>query len=190
MKRLLILVLSVILSNGFIFSQCKMLTKPKHIKRLEKVIPLEIETATKYKILFDKYYTVANISYCKTIDGNYFCLVPFTRAYSSRFEVFEDQPIVFYLENGEEVTLHPVVNIDGRMIGLTKYNILLYYKASREQLEKLASNFPVSLKIYFLAEKEISNSYMDDIGTYFEYELHSNKYRNNVFDGANCILQY
>ena len=187
MKKNILLAICLILST-IAYSQCKIKTKGSILKAYEKRVPIDIDLMTKPKILFDKYMTVAVSTFAKTTDGNYYLIIPFTRAYSVRFEANQDTPIIFYLEDGDQVSLNPTEDIDGKMF-VTKYNIFLFYKITREQIGKLATNNIVSLRIYFIAEKEIANSYEDDLGRYLEYEILSENNRTNIFDAANCILQ-
>ena len=189
MKRNILLLLCLIFST-VAYSQCKIKTKGSLIKAFEKKVPIDIDILIKPKILFDKYTTVATNTFVKTTDGNYYLIIPYTRAYSARFEANQDTPIIFYLENSDQLTLKPSQEIDGKMI-LTKYMIFLYYNITRAQIEKLATSNIVSLRIYFIAEhEEIANTYKDDLGRYFEYEILSEKYRTNLLEAANCILQY
>ena len=188
MKKIILFILVCFVSSTFVHGQCKVKDKGAYLKGIEKRIPIEIDFITKPRVLFDKYFVAATNTFAKTTDGEYYFIIPFGRAYSSKFELNEDTPIIFYLEDGEELSLNPDGNIEGKMV-LTTFSIFLYYKISKEQVEKLATKNIISLRIYFISEKEIADTFEDDLGRYYEFEIHSDKYRTNVFDAANCILQ-
>jgi hypothetical protein len=189
MARKILLLAVCILSATFSYGQCKYKTKGGLVKLYEKNTSLDIEAITMPKMLFDKYFVAAGNTFIKTVSGEYYYMVPFTRSYSAKFEIDETTPLVFFLDNGEQLKLFPPQNVEGKSI-VTKFTIYLYYKISKEQVEILATKNIEYLRIYVLSEKEMENTFQDELGTYFEFQIMSDKYKDNVFDGANCILQY
>ncbi|MCJ7446178.1 MAG: hypothetical protein MUO72_00640 [Bacteroidales bacterium] len=189
MIKKILLVAICLFSSAVVNSQCKFVSKGSLIRMYEKRVPVDIEILVKPKVLFNKYFVAASNTFIETTDGQYFFVIPFSRTYSPKFEVYEDTPIIFYLEDGNELKLNPPENIEGRMLNLTTFNIFLYYKITREQIDKLSSTNILYLRLYVISEKEIENTFEDELGKYFEFEIKSDKYKDNVMDLANCILQ-
>ena len=191
MTKKILIILICLLSSTMVYSQCKIKTKGKIFKFINKNVPIEIKLMTESKPIFDKYYTSAGGTFAIATDNEYYFIVSFMRGlYSVSFSANEKTPIIFYLDNGEELSLFPNANITGKRIGLQHYLLVPYYKITKENIERFATNSIISVRIYFIAEKEIENSFEDDLGRYFEFDIKWSKYQNNVFDAANCILQH
>ena len=188
MKKIFLIVIFLIPST-FAFAQCKIKSKGALFNTYQKNIPKEIDIITKPKVIIAKYLTSGFSAFVKSTDGDFYWVLPLTRNHGKIFFVNEETPTILYLEDGGLVTLNPPNKILGER-AVFKFRIYLFYKITREQVEKLATYNIQRLRIYYIAEKEIANTYEDDLGRYFEIEIHSNQFKNNIFDAANCILQY
>ena len=189
MKKNILLIAIFLIPSTFAFAQCKIKSKGAVFNTYQKkIIPEEIDFITKRKVIIAKYLTSGFSTFVKSTDGNFYWVLALTRNHGKNFFVNEETPTVLYLEDGELVTLNPPNKILGER-AMFKFYITLFYKITREQVEKLATYNIQRLRIYYIAEKEIANTYEDDLGRYFEIKIHSNQFKNAVFDAANCILQ-
>ncbi len=188
MTNKILLIIVFLVSSTVIYGQCKIKTKGSIVKLIERRVPIDVEKLTKPKVLFDKYFTVATCSFVKSTSGDHYLVIPFSRAHSARFNISENTPLKCYLEEGVTVSLDPPELIEGKMV-ITTLQIFLYYKVSEFQIDELAKNHIVNMRIYFMSEKDISNTFEDDLGRYFEFEILSENNKAHLLDAANCILQ-
>ncbi|MDN5204523.1 hypothetical protein QQ008_24235 [Fulvivirgaceae bacterium BMA10] len=150
----------------------------------------EIIKITKPKTLFDKFYKTAATHFVKTSNG-YLMGLHLRRSHSAKFEILDDNPLIIQFENGKILMLYPRSFTEGRFIGLSlTYFIVPFYKITEEDLEVLVSNKIENIRIYFTSDKvSPSNRIEDDLGTYFQYDILSEKYKSNCMIPANCIVQ-
>ncbi len=189
MTKKILLIAMLLITSTLVYSQCKVKTKGMRFSIVKHRVPLEIELITKPTMLFKKNSISADNFFAKTTDGEYYFIISYWRHHGKRHELHKETPGIFYLEDGEELTLKPEGEIKG-VKTISTFNIYIYYKITKEQIKKLASNNILSLRIYFRSEKDIRNTFEDDLGRYFEVEIHSDKNKAYVIDAANCILQH
>lgn len=189
MKKLIVLFISIFLfSASNLAGQCKMEMKGT-LKIYEKKTGIDFEKGTNIVPLFSKYMgSFANYSFLESKEGEKMLMLIFQKKISKSFTIYKDNPIILYLEGGDEVSLYPKKQMEGKREGL-HYKIIPCYIVNKEQLEKLASNKIVFFKIYVNAEGELKDAMLDDLGTYLDIQLENDKFRKSVLSAAACIGQ-
>ncbi|MDN5201351.1 hypothetical protein QQ008_08260 [Fulvivirgaceae bacterium BMA10] len=183
------IVLSFVVGAMCFGQECKFVKNKKKLQKYFQAI--NIEKMTKPKVLFDKWNKVASSSFIKT-DQGFLWSIFLMRGYSARFEIFENNPIIVQFENGSIVKLYPNSFTEGKfpVLALTTFTINPLYKIDKDQIDMFSSNRIKNIRVYFTSEKVLSeNRSEDDLGTYFEYEILSERYQSNCITPANCILQ-
>ena len=182
---LAILVLAVLFTNG----QCKY-TKKGVIKFLNKRFTTSIHTMTRSYSIFSKLSNSASGAFMINENNEYYFVINLLRSYSSKFEILEGNKLVIGFENNIDLQLTSSENVESKNAGISlNHFIWAIYKVNKEQLGIFAENPIFNVKIYFVSEKEIANTFEDDDGTFFEFEILSEKKKSNLIEPANCILQ-
>ncbi|NER11937.1 hypothetical protein GWK08_00660 [Leptobacterium flavescens] len=159
-------------------------------KAKKHLVEDEIIKATKLRQLFSKFSQAASTNLVKT-DKGYYLRLQLVRELGRRIDIMKDNPLVLQFKNGEIITLYPDRDLPGKFTlpATTEFN-RPFYIVSTEQLEQFAKHPISQVKIYFTSEKVPEDKRgVDDLGTFFDYEILSERYQNNLVEAANCMLQ-
>ncbi|WP_422082702.1 hypothetical protein [Ulvibacterium sp.] len=147
--------------------------------------------ATVQRNLFGKFSHGATTNFVRTDKNNYYLSLVFIREFGKRIDIMDKDPVVMQFEDNSILTLYPDKTKLGKFtLPVTTETIDPYYTIREEQL-KLISAQPIKhVKIYFTSDKvDEDKRGMDDLGTFFEYEILSTRYQSSLIEAANCILQ-
>jgi len=187
--KLKLILLFCLITITCIGQDCK--NSKKMSKKAKKhLVDEEIIKATNFKVLFKKLTQVAIINFVKSNEG-YYLSMQLSREYGRRIDIMKENPLIVQFKNDSIITLYPNKSILGKFsIPVTVEFNKPFYKVSPEQLELFASQPIGYVKIYFTSEKVSENKRgIDNIGTFFDYEILNERYQANLIDLANCILQ-
>ena len=186
----IILLIFLLSTFSFAYGQCKY-AKKNSIKVVNKQLTTEIQKMSRLKIIFKKFSNMSQAGFFINENQEYFFALALVRSFSSKFEILEDQKLIINFENNIDLTLNSGFNVESKMPGLAFDSQFVWaaYKIDKEQIKIFTENPLFNLKIYFVSEKEISNTFSDEDGTYFEFEVLSDKFKSNLIKPAGCILQ-
>ncbi|MEM7381637.1 MAG: hypothetical protein AAF361_10635 [Bacteroidota bacterium] len=181
---LMVLMLS---ASAGLAQKCKY--SSKSIRKANKHFTEEkIIQGTKLKPMFSKFSQAASGYFVKS-EENYYLALILVRELGRRIDILKDNPMVIQLANDEILTLYPDRDLPGKFtLPVTTEINRPFYKVSSEELELLASNPIAHVKIYFSSDK-VSEEKLgrDDLGTFFDYEILSERLQANLQEPAQCI---
>lgn len=186
-----ILIVFLVFTVSLTYGQCKY-AKKRAVKFVNKQLTTQIQTMTKPKIIFNKFSNTSSGAFFINENDEYFLALSLVRTnYSAKFEILEKQKLVINFENNIDLTLISFDNVESKTPGITLSAQLIWavYEVDKEQIKIFAENPLFNLKIYFVSLKNISNTFEDEDGKYFEFEVKADKYKSNLIEPANCILQ-
>lgn len=187
--KLKIVLLFCLVSLTCMGQKCKY--SKKMVRKASKhLVNEKVLKATKFRYLFSKFSNAAGTSIIKSNKGNYLALV-LTREFGRRIDIMKDNPVIIQFQNNEVIKLYPDRSTPGKFtLPVTTEINRGYYKLDTDQLKVLAAQSIVHVKVYFTSDKvSEEKSGKDDLGTFFDYEILSDRYQSNLIDGANCMLQ-
>jgi len=186
MKYFLTIFFSVVIVY-FSFGQCKI---QKTNKKLNKHIDSVLVLNSKPKTLFNKYSRTCAGFFAKDIKNNYYLALYFYRG-ARRVDIFPDTPVFINLENETVIELLTVNYTESKMYGISVVDTVIkpYYSVSKEQLHQFEESPVQFIRIYFNSEQDITDTYVDEIGRYYEFEVKADKYQDNLQSCATSILQ-
>jgi len=163
----------------------KMLKKAKKHLVEEKIIK-----ATKPKAMFKKFSQAAGFNFVKSDVGYYLSLM-LVREFGRRIDIMDNNPLVVQFKNDSIVILYPNRSTPGKFtLPVTTEINKPFYKVNLAQLELFASQPIFHVKVYFTSDIVPEGKRgVDDLGTFFDYEILNDRYQSNCIESANCILQ-
>ena len=181
-------VLFCLFSIACIGQKCKY--SKKVLKRAKKHISKEVIRSTKPRAMFSKFSQAASTSFIRSSDEYYLGLV-LVREFGARVDIMEDNPLIFQFKNDSIIALYPDKSTPGKFsLPVTTEVNKPYYKVNQEQLDLFASQPIVHIKVYFTSDKVADGKRgVDDLGTFFDFEILNDRYQTNCIESANCILQ-
>ncbi len=189
LSRFMIMLAVVLVGTGTVYGQkCKY--SKKEIKKVGKDLEGEtILNVTEPRVIFSKFSQGATAMFIKSDKGYYFGMF-FVREMGAKMEILPDNPIVFKFDDDTILKLDPGQDYARRhKLPLTTFNIKPFYTITEEQIKLFADRKIKNVKIYFTSEKvKDEKSEKDELGTYFEFEVQSDRYQANCQAGARCIL--
>ena len=190
MKKIFLLSIAIYILPFTIQGQCKFKSSGPVFTLLNKHSDVAAKSITKPRIIFDKFSVAASQFFIKSNDEKDYFGFSFFRSYSAKFEVLSDSPLIMNLEGGQSVKLLPTTNYEGRRPGLsiTHFQIIPVYTINKEQIELLVNNKISNIRFYLVSEADIANTEVDEIGRYFDFEINSDKFKNNLQSSADCFL--
>jgi len=184
-----LLVLTFLVSMTCMSQNCK--NSKKMSKKAKKhLVEENILKATPMRSLFSKFSHGAATNLVKSDKGYYLSLL-FNRDMGRRVDILDTDPIVFQFKNDSVIIVYPDRSHFGKFtVPVTLEVNKPFYKISAKQLEQLATQAIIHVKIYFTSDKVPEEKRgKDDIGTFFDYEILSERYQSSLIEAANCILQ-
>ncbi len=179
----------------FLISMTCMSQNCKYPKKMSKkakkhLVEENILKATQFRTLFSKFSHAAATNLVKSDKGYYLSLI-FNRDMGRRVDILDTNPLVFQFKNDSVLILYPDRSNFGKFtIPVTLEVNKPFYKISPTQLEQLATQDIIHVKIYFTSDKVREEKLgTDDLGTFFDYEILNERYQSNLIEAANCILQ-
>ena len=163
----------------------------KGVKRAKKhFVDKEIEGATKQRTLFSKFSQAVATYLVKSDESKYLAIV-FVRELGRRIDLLDKDPIVLQFENGELLTLYAEKSSIGKFtLPVTTEINHQFYTITDEQLKQLASQPINHVKIYFTSDKVSDEKRsINDLGSFFDYEILNDRYKSNLIEAATCIYQ-
>ncbi len=187
-SRFKFVVLFFLFSVVCIGQKCKY--SKKVLKRAKKHISKEVIKSTKPRAMFSKFSQAASTSFIRSNNEYYLGLV-LVREFGARVDIMDNNPLVFQFKNDSIIVLYPDKSTPGKFtLPVTTEINKPYYKINREQLDLFASQPIVHVKVYFTSDKVAdSKRGVDDLGTFFDFEILNDRYQSNCIESANCILQ-
>jgi hypothetical protein len=187
--KLKIVLLFCLVSMVCMGQKCK---NSKKVSRKAKkhLVEETIIEATKYRRLFSKFSQAAATGLVKSNEGYYLSLL-LVREFGRRIDIMDDNPLVIQFKNDSIVTLYPDKSILGKFtLPVTTEINRPFYRVDRKQLELFAAQSIFHVKIYFTSDKVSENKQgVDDLGTFFDFEILNEHYQSNLIDAANCMLR-
>ncbi len=172
-------------------AQCKYKSIDKYTKfAMSHDCSIDVDVATKPRILYSKYRVSSSVSFVKSGDDYYLFFYQF-RNNSSRYEILKNNSLVVIFEEGAPLKLYPCGDFDGKRpgISITVYCIGCFYHVTKDQLERIANNIVEMVVVHYTADHELTGSQIDEDGTsFFEFVIHSDNYADNAPTAAACIL--
>ncbi|TXN38288.1 hypothetical protein FVB32_08335 [Flagellimonas hymeniacidonis] len=150
----------------------------------------KIVKATKLKPLFSKFSQAASANFVKSDDDYYLSLV-LVRELGRRIDILKDNPLIIRFQDDSIITLYPDRTLLGKFtLPVTTEINRPYYEVSAEQMQLLASQPVVYIKVYFSSDK-VSEEKMgsDDTGIFFDYEILNKNLQASLMEPAECIVQ-
>ena len=190
MKHKRIVLLFFFLASMFCSAQkCKY--SKKMVKKAGKhLVDDTVLKATKFRYLFSKFSNAAGTSLIKSESGYYLALV-LSREFGRRIDIMDDNPVIIQLTNDELIKLYPDRSTPGKFtLPITTEINRAYYKLNEDQIKQLSIQPVMHIKVYFTSDKvSEEKSGEDDLGTFFDYEILSDRYQTNLIEPAKCILK-
>ena len=187
--KLKIVLLFCLASIACMGQNCK--NSKKATKKAKKhLVDEEVIKATKPRLMFSKFSKGAFANFAKSDQGSYLALV-FGREFGKRMDIMTDNPLVIQFKNDSIIKLYPDRPSIGKFtLPVTTEVNKPFYKVSDDQLELFASQPIRYVKIYFTSDKVPENNRgIDDLGTFFDFEILNERYQSNLIEAANCMLQ-
>jgi hypothetical protein len=173
-------------------AQCKFKKIKKYYHKSIKSEDCNIkpDISTKIKKILDKPFEVVSITSMVKSGKDYYLYFFIARNSSSKFEIHKNNSLVLMIENGEPVTVFPCGDFRPRAMPLLDCNIGCLYSINIEQLKQIANSDRVlSIILHVSADKEIPSAQIDEDGSqFFEYEIKSKGFSDNLTNAAACIL--
>ena len=185
---LLIIVIFCVISTMSYGQNCK--NFKKGIKRAEKHLgDKEYISATKQRRMFSKFSQAVTTYFVKS-EANTYLAILFVREMGRRIDLLDKDPIILQFENGELLTLYPEKSSLGKFtLPVTTEINHQFYVVSNDQLKQIASQQIDHVRIYFTSDKVAEQKYsVDDLGAFFDYEILNERYKANLMEPANCML--
>lgn len=194
MKKILFLfIVFSFMFNENANSQCSFVNSKKLAKYAKYAksedCSINVDIATKVKRVINKFSTAGAISFVKSSE-EYYLFSFLHREYSSRFEILENNSLVLVFDNAEPISLYPIGNFKGKMVGLsiTSYGIGCFYKIDKKQIQQIADNTIEMVLIHITSDYKMSGSQIDEDGSSFlEYPI-KERFSENITESAACIM--
>lgn len=190
MKRLKLSILVFFCSISMLCAGQKCKNFKKGVKRAKKhFVDKEIINATKQRRLFSKFSQAVTTYIVKSEKTKYLAIL-FVREMGRRIDLLENDPIIFQFENGGLLTLYPEKSSLGKFtLPVTTEINHQFYVLSDDHLKQLSSQQINHVKIYFTSDKVSEEKYsVDDLGSFFDYEILNERYKGNLMEPSTCML--
>ncbi len=187
--KLKMVLLFCLVSMTCMSQKCKN-SKKMHRRAQKHFVEEKIEKATKPKPMFSKFSQAGSSTFVRSTN-NYYLGFVLAREFGRRIDIMDDNPLVIQFKNDSIITLYPNRSVLGKFsLPVTIEVNRPFYKVSRKQLELFALQPILHVKVYFTSDKVSEEKRgVDDLGTFFDYEILNKNFQSNCINTANCILQ-
>jgi len=182
MRKKTILILFFFFGILSSYGQCEFYSE-RVAKKFSKWNSINTEIITEAVALHKNPVAHSYVSFFIDDKGDYFLYIKFWRQLYSKFEIHEDQKLIFQLDNDIELTL-----LSYKKFKSISGSIRALYKISLEQIELLANNPVDKYRLYF---NDTYNNYPEDDENYhrFNVDVNEDKYSIALLEPAACFLE-